>query len=188
MIGIDEVGRGAWAGPLVVAGCYFTSDTAVLAGLDDSKRLTKKQREALVDSIKMSTIHKVVVLDAEIVDRLGLTQCIKNAVLEIMELMPKETEIMLDGKYNFLSGTPYEPRTKVVVGADGLYPAVMAASVLAKVTRDKLMALHDNVHPGYGFAKNVGYGTLEHRNALKTRGVCSLHRRSVAPIKNLEFQ
>lgn len=185
MIGIDEVGRGAWAGPLVVAGCYFTENPGFLIGLNDSKVLTKKRRESLESAIKSATIFEVVVLSAHLVDSLGLTACIKKAIMQIVAKLPKDSEIMLDGKYNFLKDTRYEDRSRVEIGADGKYASVMAASIIAKVERDRLMLKYDKKYPGYGFATNVGYGTTQHRTALKTRGICKLHRRSYRPVKEL---
>ncbi len=183
MIGIDEVGRGAWAGPLVVAGCYFTENPGFIRELNDSKKLKPQIRNDIEGSIKSSTIFKIVSVPACRVDALGLTEAIKGAILEILTMMPTDVMIQLDGKYNFLKGTVYENRVKVEVGADGRYSSVMAASVLAKVERDRYMRQQSSNYPEYGFDTNVGYGTAGHILALKKYGVCDLHRRSFKPIK-----
>ncbi|MDO8265739.1 MAG: ribonuclease HII [Candidatus Saccharibacteria bacterium] len=185
MIGIDEVGRGAWAGPLVVAGCCFHENPGFTRGLDDSKKLTRKKREELDGVIKSNTFFKIVSLSHKRVDRLGLTEATKQAILEIIKEMPSNADIILDGKYNFLKGTKYETRTKVVIGADGKYPSVMAASIIAKVERDSIMQEFDKKYPEYGFDKNVGYGTKKHAQALRKHGITPIHRLSFNPIKEL---
>ncbi len=185
MIGIDEVGRGAWAGPLVVAGCYFTENPGFIRQLNDSKKLTRRVRENIDSHIKSATLHEIVIVPPELVDELGLTMCIKQAVIEIVSRLPQDAEIMLDGTYNFLKGTPDEHRTKVVKQADSLYSSVMAASVIAKVARDRIMAEYAVRYPAYGFDRHVGYGTKLHREALDRFGVTAIHRRSVKPVKKL---
>lgn len=185
MIGIDEVGRGALAGPLVVAGCYFTENPGFIRGLNDSKKLSKKTRARLDGDIKSGTLYAIIFVPPEEVDAHGLTACIRKATIQIVSQLPQEAEIILDGKYNFLRGTPNEHRTKVVKHADGLYPSVMAASVIAKVARDKLMEGYAKQYPEYGFERHVGYGTAAHLDALEKFGISPIHRRSVAPVKRL---
>jgi ribonuclease HII len=185
MIGIDEVGRGAWAGPLVVAGCCFHENPGFTRGLDDSKKLTRKQRELLDGVIKSNTFFKIVSISSQRVDRLGLTEATKQAILEILEEMPSDTDIILDGKYNFLKDTKYETRTKVIIGADGKYSSVMAASIIAKVERDSIMREFANKYSEYGFDTNVGYGTKKHSQALRKYGITPIHRLSFNPIKVL---
>jgi ribonuclease HII len=186
MIGIDEVGRGAWAGPLVVAGCYFIENPGFVRGLNDSKKLSRRQREELDDQIKSSTLFEIAFISAELVDELGLTACMRMAILQILEKLPTNEEILIDGKFNFLKGTPYEALTSVEIGADGKYVSVMAASVIAKVARDKIMDAYDKEYPNYGFSKHVGYGTALHAKALKDYGPCPIHRKSFRPIKELQ--
>lgn len=185
MIGIDEVGRGAWAGPLVVAGCCFHENPGFTRGLDDSKKLTRKQRESLDSDIKSNTFFKIVTMSSQQVERLGLTEATKQAIIEILQEMPLNDEIMLDGSYNFLKDTIYEHQARVEVGADGKYSAVMAASIIAKVERDRIMHNYSKNYPEYGFESNVGYGTKKHLKALKKYGITQIHRRSFKPIKDL---
>jgi ribonuclease HII len=185
MIGIDEVGRGAWAGPMVVAGCYFTENPGFVRGLNDSKKLSRHARELIENDIKSSTIFKVVVVPPKTIDELGLTECTRIAILDILSNMPNDEVIMLDGKYNFLKSTDYYYRTKVEVKADAKYASVMAASILAKVERDRLMLDYDVTFPNYGFSTNVGYGTNQHIESLKKLGSTPIHRESFKPIKKL---
>ncbi len=183
MIGIDEVGRGAWAGPLVLAGCYFIENPGFIEGLNDSKLLSATKRNKLAPQIMSSTIFKIVCIEPETIDQIGLTASIKQGILEILEFMPQGEVIQLDGKFNFLKGTSYEDRAKVEVRADSKYPSVMAASVLAKVERDALMRKYHTLYPQYGFSTNVGYGTIQHRSAIVSYGITPIHRMSFAPIK-----
>ena len=185
MIGIDEVGRGALAGPLVVAGCCFHENPGFTRGLDDSKKLSIKKRESLDSDIKSNTFFSIVSISSEVVDSIGLTKAIRSAILEILMSMPKDEDIMLDGKYNFLKDTIYESRTKVVVKADQKYTSVMAASIIAKVERDKEMRQYALKYPDYGFETNVGYGTKKHMQALNQIGVTPIHRKSFKPVSAL---
>ena len=185
MIGIDEVGRGAWAGPLVIAGCCFHENPGFTRGLDDSKKLTRKQRESLDGVIKSNTFFKIVSISSQRVDRLGLTEATKQAILEVLDEMPSDTDIILDGKYNYLKNTKYEKRTSVIVGADGKYTSVMAASIIAKVERDGIMRDYANKYPKYGFDTNVGYGTVKHILALQKYGATEIHRKSFKPVRDV---
>ncbi len=185
MIGIDEVGRGALAGPLVVAGCYFTENPGFTRGLDDSKKLSKKKREEMDDLVKSNTFSSIVTISARDVDKLGLTRALRQAILSILELMPTDMGIMLDGKYNFLKGTKYESRTKVEVRADSRHTSVMASSIMAKVERDRLMREYAVKYPVYGFEHNVGYGTKYHIDALNIYGPSPIHRKSFNPLKSM---
>jgi ribonuclease HII len=185
MIGIDEAGRGAWAGPLVVAGCLFLENPGFIDDLHDSKKLTAKQREALEDKIKSLSIYEIVAVSHSDVDTYGLTTCLRNAIVKILIKLPKDQRIMLDGKYNFLKDTEYADRTSVIIGADSKYFSVMAASILAKVERDRIMKEYAKQFPQYGFDTHVGYGTQKHLESLKKSGACSIHRLSVKPLKAL---
>lgn len=185
MIGIDEVGRGALAGPLVVAGCYFIENPGFTRGLNDSKLLTRKKREELDDLVKSNTMFKIVTVSSNDVDRLGLTTAIKNAIITILKDMPADMEIMLDGKYKFLKGTEYESRTKVVIKADQKYTSVMASSIIAKVERDRIMSEYSLEYPNYGFSSNVGYGTKMHIDAIIKYGPTKIHRKTFKPLSEI---
>ena len=179
IVGIDEVGRGCWAGP-VVAGAVLLSESII--GLKDSKKLSKKQREKLDAEIRISAVaFGLGWVPAEEIDKIGLTEAVRLAMQRAMEQITADYEqIIIDGDYNFLSGNP---RSEAVIGADNTVPAVSAASIIAKVARDKYMADAALQFPGYGFEKHVGYGTAAHNLALKTLGLTNLHRRSFKPIQ-----
>lgn len=185
MIGIDEAGRGAWAGPLVIAGCFIKGKPTYVRELNDSKKLSFHKRLTLEKLIKSSALCHIVIKSPQEVDSKGLTNCIREAILEILSVMPNNELIMLDGKYNFLKNTKYEGRALVEIQADGIYPSVMAASIIAKVRRDKLMEMYAKEYPGYMFERHVGYGTQAHQKALEKLGVSPIHRRSVSPIQRL---
>lgn len=182
ILGIDEVGRGPWAGPLVV-GAVVLGDAAI-EGLADSKKLTPRRREQLAAQINAtaSAIGLGWVHAAEL-DELGMSQALRLATVRAVEqIHAPYHEIILDGTINFLSDTNKGSYVTVLAKADALVPAVSAASIVAKVARDMYMAEQDGVYPEYSFAKNVGYGTAAHRLAIAKHGVTPLHRLSFAPL------
>lgn len=169
LCGIDEAGRGPIAGPMAVAGVVFKAE---VEGLNDSKKLTEKKREALFDIIKENTYHHIVLTDAATIDEKGLSACIKNSILEIMQNIEAQSYLM-DGNTAFgISNLTYK------IKADATVPEVSAASILAKVSRDRLMCELAQNHPEYNFEKHKGYGTKAHVEAIKKHGYCELHRRS----------
>lgn len=175
--GVDEVGRGALAGPLTACAAVLPPD-AVIEGLDDSKRLTPEKREHLAGLIReVATCWNVAHVSAEDIDGLGMTAALRRAMnLALSGLRPSAEHVIVDGLRMGLD----VPET-AVVGGDSRVAAVAAASILAKVTRDSMMRELDDVHPGYGFAINKGYGTSEHLAAIAERGITPLHRRSFSP-------
>jgi ribonuclease HII len=184
IIGIDEVGRGAWAGPLVIAAVRFRSK--VPKGLDDSKKLSKRHREVLAVEISKASDLAVIFYSATQVDSIGLTGCLCEGSLRLASILnAKDGQIIIDGNYNFLRGTKYESQVNTVVKADSSYPEVMAASIIAKVSRDSYMSHLQGVESlrGYSFNSHVGYGTQKHRNEIEEFGVSIIHRLSFKPIK-----
>lgn len=186
IVGIDEVGRGCWAGPLVASAVVL--DTPII-GLKDSKKLSKKQREVLAEQIH--TTAKAVgigwVTAAEL-DSIGLTKAVQLAMLRAMKQIDCQYErIIIDGNINFFANVQglQTDDIQTIIRADDTVPAVSAASIVAKVARDTYMADVDTRYPGYGFASNVGYGTLSHRQGLEKYGVTEVHRRSFRPISVL---
>jgi ribonuclease HII len=180
-VGIDEVGRGCWAGP-VVAGAVILGKP--IAGLKDSKKLSKRQREKLAVEIKLwaSVIGIGWVQPAE-VDEIGLTAAVGLAMRRALEQISLNyNEVIIDGNFNFLADNP---KAKAVIKADDSVPAVSAASIVAKVARDQYMAEISGQYPDYGFEKHVGYGTALHLAQLKLHGISDLHRRSFKPIQAL---
>lgn len=180
--GVDEAGRGPWAGP-VSAGAVILSDNPrkVPKGLDDSKKLTAKAREELELEIKdravawgvgfatVEEIHELNILHAT-----GLAMC---RAIEALSVQPAFA--LVDGNYPFK--LPCEVKT--VVGGDGKSKSIAAASILAKVARDRLMVEMDERYPGYGFARHKGYNAPSHLEALVAMGPCEIHRRAWRPVK-----
>ncbi len=184
MVGVDEVGRGCWAGPLLVVAARATSELP--AGLKDSKLLSKRQREEILNMLSICCNFGEGWVKSVEIDRYGLAQALRLGVRRALTALRAETdeEIIMDGKVNYLPKKFINSR--VMVDADNLVPIVSAASVYAKVTRDRYMAELARKYPSYSFEKHAGYGTLEHRLALKTNGVIkSVHRFSYAPIAKL---
>ena len=189
ILGIDEVGRGPWAGPLVV-GAVILGGTEI-DGLDDSKKLTKKRRQALDALIRQQAAAWALGwVSAQELDAIGMSEALRLATRRAVEQGQVQcrqqnlafSEIIIDGKVNFLRGTALERYVAAMAKADGLVPSVSAASIVAKVARDQFMAEQDAVYPGYGFASNAGYGVVKQRAAIERLGVTPLHRLSFAPL------
>lgn len=183
ILGIDEVGRGPWAGPLVVGAVVLGGVT--IEGLTDSKKLSKKRRESLDIEIRDKALGIGLgwVSSAEI-DEIGLPRALVIATKRAVDLITVPYhEIIIDGTVNFLRDTTKESYVTTMKKADLLVPSVSAASVVAKVARDNYMASQDDVYQGYGFKNHVGYGTATHSAAIDKLGVTPLHRLSFAPLK-----
>lgn len=175
--GVDEAGRGPLAGP-VVAGAVILDET--IAGLNDSKKLSATQREALYDMLYVGE-HKIGVgiIEPETIDRHGIQSANYRAMLDAVE--------QLDPPPDFLLVDGYEIRgcclpQKRIIKGDARSFSIAAASIIAKVTRDRLMVDLDVMYPLYGFARHKGYATREHLDAIERHGPCPIHRKSFAPI------
>ena len=181
IVGIDEVGRGCWAGP-VVAGAVVLG--MPIEGLTDSKLLTKKQRQRLAAEIQTKALATGLGwVEAAMVDELGITAAVRLAMQRALaEISIDYEEIIIDGQLNFLAENV---KARALVKADLSVPAVSAASIIAKVARDQYMADLAASYPQYGFDKHVGYGTALHLAMLKLHGVSDLHRRSYKPVAAL---
>jgi ribonuclease HII len=179
--GVDEAGRGPWAGPVVAAAVILR--TRVPAGLDDSKKLTARRREALFAALQASDcligVGQASVAEIDAINILQATYLAMTRAVEALAVAPGE--VLVDG--NRLPKWRWPSRA--IVGGDGSVPAIAAASIIAKVTRDAIMHDLDALHPGYGWASNQGYGTAAHAGGLARLGVTDHHRRSFAPIRAL---
>jgi ribonuclease HII len=179
--GVDEAGRGPLAGPVVVAAVILDAARPI-DGLDDSKRLTANKREALFGEIReRACAWAIVEVQVAEIDRLNILQAsLAGMRRAVRALSPQPALALVDGNRD--PGLPCATRT--IVQGDKLEPAISAASILAKVHRDRLMlALHTR-HPQYGFERHKGYPTAEHLQRLEEIGPCPAHRRSFAPVRN----
>ena len=179
--GCDEAGRGPLAGP-VVAAAVILDPKRFPKGLDDSKRLSAARREALHDEIMGCAAVAVVSAPVARIDRDNILRASLWALASAVRALPDPPcHVLVDGKDRIDAGRPCE----AVIGGDGLAVSIAAASIVAKVTRDRLMTRLAETHPQYGFERHMGYGTPEHMTALDRFGPTSQHRRSFAPIARL---
>jgi len=180
--GVDEAGRGPLAGPVVVA-AVILDPRKPINGLDDSKKLSERQREALCPQIKEHAIAwSVVEVAVEEIDRINILQATLQGMRRAVEgLSPAPSLVLIDG--NRAPELACQART--IVQGDSLEPAISAASILAKVTRDRLMKELHLEYPDYGFDRHKGYPTAGHLRRLEEHGLCAIHRRSFAPVRNL---
>ena len=183
MIGIDEVGRGAWAGPLLVCAARLRNGHSRVAELTDSKTLSKAKREKLFTLITEHYDIGEGWISAEVIDQIGLSKALRCAsLLSLLRLDAKENEkIIIDGTVNFCRNSKYK-NVEVLTRADFSVNEVSAAAIYAKVLRDELMSIYADEFRKYGFDKNVGYGTPQHQQALRLNGVTRLHRKSYKPV------
>jgi ribonuclease HII len=181
--GVDEAGRGPLAGPLAVA-AVILDPRRPIDGLDDSKKLSEAKREALYPQIiERALAYCVVLIDVDEIDRINIFQATMTGMTRaVAGLTLAAHEALIDGN-QLPKDLPC--RGRAIVGGDALEPAISAASILAKVSRDRLMVALDVVHPGYGFAIHKGYATPGHLTALQQLGPCVQHRRSFAPVRLL---
>lgn len=182
ILGIDEVGRGPWAGPLVIGAVVLGG--MQIEGLTDSKKLSKKRREMLDAEIReKASGFGLGWVSAVEIDAIGLSAALRLATRRAVEQVHATySEIVIDGTINFLDGTTKGEYVTTMKKADLLVPSVSAASIIAKVARDRYMSEQDSVYSGYKFASHVGYGTAVHRAAIEKFGVTPLHRLSFAPL------
>jgi ribonuclease HII len=185
--GVDEAGRGPLAGPVSVAAVILDPSRPKIRGLDDSKKLTEAKREALYEKIvERALAYCVVLVTADEIDRINIFQATMTGMCRALAgLTPSAHEALIDG-----NALPRELPCagRAIIGGDGIEPAISAASILAKVSRDRWMVDLDREYPGYGFAEHKGYATPFHLDALKRLGPCPQHRRSFAPVKILVDQ
>lgn len=181
ILGIDEAGRGPLAGPLVVAGVCFPKGYEH-EEIYDSKKISEKKRELLYDVILEESIyHKILIIDEEVIDKLNIYQATKKAMMDIANDCEMADVVLSDAMPFEIDGKVVEPLVK----GDQKSVNIAAASILAKVTRDRMMCEYDKQYPEYGFAKHKGYPTKQHMEALKQYGVLEIHRKSFGPVAQM---
>lgn len=179
--GIDEVGRGPLAGPIVAAAVILPKDCKI-KGLNDSKQIPKSKHQAIYDEVLSQALSVGIgIRDHDVIDQINIYQATKEAMLEALSQLDLQPEHLLVDAMTLDVATA---QTSLIKG-DSLSLSIAAASILAKVTRDQIMAQYDQVYPGYDFAANAGYGTAKHLAGLKKLGVSPIHRRSFEPVKSL---
>ncbi|MFK8252535.1 ribonuclease HII [Ancylobacter terrae] len=177
--GADEVGRGPWAGP-VVAAAVILDPARVPEGLDDSKKLSAGRREELFAEICSVAEVSVAFAPPSRIDGYDIRKATLWAIARATAGLPRAPRLLLvDGR----DVPPVGCSARAIIGGDGLVASIAAASIVAKVTRDRLMASLGGAFPGYGFERHMGYGTPEHADALARLGVCRHHRASFAPVR-----
>lgn len=186
IIGIDEVGLGSWAGPLVVCAFAAPDETWTVPGLNDSKKLSRSERTRIgKELLKLYAERQCLVwVDSIDIDKYGikasLPYAMEKVLTNLISVVGLPDRVIIDGEDKGISGAEFYPK------ADGNYPCVMAASVLAKMRRDDHMISLAEDYPQYGFENHVGYGTKEHQDAITAHGLCPLHRRSYQPMRSYE--
>lgn len=174
--GVDEVGRGCVAGPVVAAACILDASKPLPDGLNDSKKLTAKQREEIAAELKETTIaYSIGRIDADEIDRINILEATKNAMrAAIAELAPSADYLLIDA----LQLKDIRLPQRAIIKGDSISASIAAASILAKTYRDDLMKAYDLEYPQYGFAGHKGYGAASHFAAIREHGPCVLHRKS----------
>jgi ribonuclease HII len=179
VIGIDEVGRGCWAGPVAIGIYIFDKFTKAIDGVTDSKKLSPKRRSEIYINLCEHN-YNIEYAEAREIDMAGgVTKTIEKLIAgAVKKYYNGSTKFLIDGQFSRNFGE----HTQKIVRGDATYYSIAAASILAKVERDALMAKFDKMYSGYGFARHKGYGTREHQEALKTYGYCAIHRKSYKPV------
>lgn len=174
--GIDEAGRGPLAGPVVVAGVIMPQDS-MIEGINDSKKISEKKREKLYDLIIEEAIsYSVAIIGHDVIDDINILNATKSGVTKVVDELDLKPDLIIVDALTHINtrGIPYEP----IIKGDAKCYNIAAASILAKVTRDRIMREWDEVYPQYGFISHKGYGTAKHIAAIKEYGLCPIHRKT----------
>ena len=174
--GIDEAGRGPLAGPVVVAGVIMPRDS-MIEGVNDSKKVSEKKRELLYDKIIEEAIsYSVAIIGQDVIDEINILNATKQGVTSVVKGLDVRPDLIIIDALQHIDtdGIKYES----IIKGDAKCYSIAAASIIAKVTRDRIMREWDNVYPQYGFVQHKGYGTAKHIAAIKEYGLCPIHRRS----------
>lgn len=183
--GVDEVGRGPLAGPVVAACCIIGEGVVLPEGVDDSKKLSRKKRRLIYDQLREleGVNYALGIVEAEEIDEINILQASHLAMRKAVKAMKvKPDYLLIDG----LPVPGFEQDSRSIVKGDSRSVSIAAASILAKEFRDDLMTEYSKKYPEFGFEKHMGYGTKLHMEALKNCGPCPLHRRSFAPVRKAE--
>ena len=174
--GIDEAGRGPLAGPVVVAGVIMPDDS-MIEGVNDSKKISEKKRELLYDKIIEEAIsYSVAIIGQDVIDDINILNATKQGVTGVVKGLDVRPDLIIVDALQHIDtdGVPYDS----IIKGDAKCYSIAAASIIAKVTRDRIMKEWDKVYPQYGFDGHKGYGTAKHIAAIKEHGLCPIHRRS----------
>ena len=174
--GIDEAGRGPLAGPVVIAGVIMPEDS-MIEGVNDSKKVSEKKREKLYDIILEEAIsYSVAIIGQDVIDEINILNATKQGVTKVVEGLDVKPDLILVDALTHIDtkGIPYDS----IIKGDAKCYNIAAASIIAKVTRDRIMRQWDEIYPQYGFINHKGYGTAKHIQAIKEYGPCPIHRRS----------
>ena len=179
--GIDEAGRGPLFGP-VVAACVILPKGCLIEGVNDSKKLSEKKREALFDEIKETAVAwGVGIVDNNTIDEINILEASRLAMMEAIKKLKIKPDYVLSDCMKMNIGIPVNP----IVKGDALSESIAAASIIAKVSRDRFMDEMDLKYPNYGFKRHKGYPTKDHIEAIKKWGICEIHRKTFKPIKTM---
>ncbi len=174
--GIDEAGRGPLAGPVVVAGVIMPQNS-MIEGVNDSKKVSEKKREKLYDLILEEAIsYSVAIIEQDVIDEINILNATKQGVTKVVEELDVKPDLIVVDALTHIDtkGIPYDS----IIKGDAKCYNIAAASIIAKVTRDRIMRQWDEIYPQYGFMSHKGYGTAKHMEAIKQYGLCPIHRRS----------
>ncbi|OGW83488.1 MAG: ribonuclease HII [Omnitrophica bacterium RIFCSPHIGHO2_02_FULL_51_18] len=181
LAGVDEAGRGPLAGP-VVASAVIVRDFLFSSDINDSKKMTPKAREIAYEEILEKSVVGIGVIDSPLIDEINIFEATMRAMQEALTRLGEIPDcVLIDGPK-----APKLPFKQIpIINGDAVSFSIACASVVAKVTRDRIMKYYDRIYPEYGFGRHKGYGTQEHVEALKKHGPCKIHRRSFEPVKSL---
>ncbi len=174
--GIDEAGRGPLAGPVVIAGVIMPQDS-MIEGVNDSKKVSEKKREKLYDLILDEAIsYSMAIIGQDVIDEINILNATKQGVTEVVEGLEIKPDLIVVDALTHINtkGIPYDS----IIKGDAKCYNIAAASIIAKVTRDRIMRQWDEIYPQYGFSGHKGYGTAKHIAAIKEYGLCPIHRKS----------
>jgi ribonuclease HII len=179
IVGIDEVGRGCWAGPVYVGAVIYTAQTLVIPEVADSKLVSPKKRELLFPQIAAHTQYHLEVGTVAMINEIGIGNTIVSLIRNVIEKFKYlHVYYLVDGHF----AQDFGANTKQIIKGDMKHYSISAASIMAKVERDRQMVELDTVYPGWNFAKHKGYGTADHIQALKINGISPIHRLNYKPI------